>query len=106
MRVLTSDSRGDGEPVLSAVGALQFDVVQYRMTHEFRSPVLFTELPFTTARIIEAKDAPLLRAHRGCEVVQNSEGRVFALFTDEWRVRSFERDNPDVRLEQLVATSD
>ncbi|WP_380172961.1 peptide chain release factor 3 [Kineococcus sp. DHX-1] len=106
VRVLTSDSRGDGEPVLSAVGALQFDVVQYRMTHEFRSPVLFTELPFTTARIIEAKDAPLLRAHRGCEVVQNSEGRVFALFTDEWRVRSFERDNPDVHLEQLVATSD
>ncbi|RYD25707.1 MAG: hypothetical protein EOP86_26955 [Verrucomicrobiaceae bacterium] len=33
----------------------------------------------------------------------DQEGR---LFTDEWRVRSFERDNPDVRLEELVATSD
>ncbi|WP_328293267.1 peptide chain release factor 3 [Kineococcus sp. NBC_00420] len=106
VRVLTSDSRGDGEPVISAVGALQFDVVQYRMTHEFRSPVLFTELPYTTARIIDAEDAPLLRAHRGTEVVHNADGRTFALFTDEWRVRSFERDNPDVRLEELVATSD
>ena len=105
VRVLTSDSRGDGEPVVSAVGALQFDVVQYRMTHEFRSPVLFTELPYTTARIIDAADAPLLRAHRGTEVVHHTDGRTFALFTDEWRVRSFERDNPGVRLEELVATS-
>jgi peptide chain release factor 3 len=75
------------------------------MTHEFRSPVLFTELPFTTARIIDAKDAPLLRAHRGAEVLEHADGRTFALFTDEWRVRSFARDNPDVRLEELVATS-
>jgi len=106
VRLLTSDTRGDGEPVLSAVGALQYDVVQHRMTHEFRSPVLFTELPFTTARIIRREDAPLLRAHRGCEVVENIEGQVFALFTDEWRVKSFLRDNPDIELTELVATSE
>ncbi|MGI4896236.1 MAG: peptide chain release factor 3 [Janthinobacterium lividum] len=105
VRVLTSDLRGDGEPILTAVGNLQFDVVQHRMTHEFRSPVLFTELPYTVARIIDADAAPLLRAHRGTEVVGHADGRTFALFTDEWRVKSFARDNPDVRLEELVATS-
>ncbi|GAA3598170.1 peptide chain release factor 3 [Kineosporia mesophila] len=105
VRVLTSDSRGDGEPVLSAVGVLQFDVVQHRMTHEYRSAVVFGELPFSTARIIDPADAPVVRGHRGTEVVSNAEGRFFALFTDEWRVRSFERDNPGVKLQELVVTS-
>jgi len=105
VRVLTSELRGDGEPILSAVGGLQFDVVQYRMTHEFRSPVLFSELPYGTARIIDAADAPLFKARRGVEVVQNNEGTTFALFSDEWQVKSFVRDNPDVRLQELVAAS-
>jgi len=105
VRVLTSEVRGHGEPVLSAVGSLQFDVVQHRMTNEYRSPVEFTDLPYTTARIIDPADAPLFRNHHGTEVVENADGRTFALFTDIWRVRSFERNNPGVRLEELVATS-
>ncbi len=106
VRVLTSDSRGAGEPVLSAVGSLQFDVVQHRMTNEFRSPVLFTELPYTTARIVSAADAATMRSSvRGIEVLQNNEGVWFVLFSDEWRVRSFERDHPELKLQALVATS-
>nr|WP_269329753.1 peptide chain release factor 3 [Kineosporia babensis] len=105
VRVLTSDTRGHGEPVLSAVGALQFDVVQHRMTNEFRSAVTFTELPYTTARIVNAADAPKLRARRDIEVLEDSDGLLFALFSDDWRVRNFERDNPEVKLEKLVATS-
>jgi peptide chain release factor 3 len=107
VRVLTSDSRGAGEPVLSAVGSLQFDVVQHRMTNEFRSPVLFNELPYTTARIVSAADAATMRSSvRGIEVLQNNEGHWFVLFSDEWRVRSFERDHPELKLQALVATSD
>ncbi len=105
MRVLTSDSRGHGEPVLSAVGSLQFDVVQYRMSNEFRSPVTFNELPYTVARIVAAADAPLLRAKRDVEVLEDADGTMFALFTDEWRVRGIERDNPGLELQKLVATS-
>ncbi|MBT0773665.1 peptide chain release factor 3 [Kineosporia sp. J2-2] len=105
VRVLTSDSRGHGEPVLSAVGSLQFDVVQYRMTNEYRSPVVFAELPYTTARITDADGAAVLRAKRGVEVLEHADGRLFALFSDEWRVRGIERDNPGLHLEELVATS-
>nr|WP_269810643.1 peptide chain release factor 3 [Kineosporia rhizophila] len=105
VRVLTSDSRGHGEPVLSAVGSLQFDVVQYRMSNEFRSPVTFNELPYTVARIVAAADAPLLRAKRDVEVLEDADGTMFALFTDEWRVRGIERDNPGLELQKLVATS-
>jgi len=105
VRLLTSDTRGLGEPVLSAVGVLQFDVVQYRMTHEFRSPVVFNELPYTTARIVAAADAALLRSKRDVEVVEHASGEMFALFTDEWRVRGIERDNPELKLQKLVATS-
>ncbi|GAB6902079.1 peptide chain release factor 3 [Kineosporia succinea] len=105
VRVLINDAHGLGEPILSAVGALQFDVVQYRMTNEYRSPVRFTELGFTTARLIEPDVLPILRTKRDVEVVENADGQMFALFTDEWRVRGIERDNPGIKLQPLVATS-
>ncbi|WP_369070522.1 peptide chain release factor 3 [Kineococcus terrestris] len=104
VRLLTSTRRGEGEPVLAAVGDLQFDVVRHRMEHEFRSPVVLDELPYSVARVVDAEAEQLLRADRAAEVAAARDGTLFALFSDVWRVRAFARAHPEVRLDELVAT--
>ena len=50
VQVLRSDLRGDQTPVLAAVGPMQFEVVEDRMTNEFNAPIRFSRLDYQVAR--------------------------------------------------------
>ena len=57
VQVLRSDLRGDQNPVLAAVGPMQFEVVEDRMTNEFNSPIRFSRLDYQVARRTDAAGA-------------------------------------------------
>lgn len=103
VQVLRSDLRGDQSPVLAAVGPMQFEVVQERMTNEFNSPIRLSRVDYSVARRTDAEGAVALAGKRGTEVLQRSDGTYLALFVDQWRASSTARDNPDVLLEALPA---
>lgn len=103
VQVLRSDLRGDQSPVLAAVGPMQFEVVEDRMTNEFNAPIKFSRLDYQCARITDAEGAAALAGKRGCEVLQRSDGTHLALFTDQWRANVTKRDNPGIMLEELPA---
>ncbi|MCD9197458.1 peptide chain release factor 3 [Aeromicrobium wangtongii] len=103
VQVLRSDLRGDQSPVLAAVGPLQFEVVEERMTNEFNSPIRLTRLDYQVARRTDAEGAQELRGFRGCEVLQRTDGTYLALFIDKWRANNAAREHPDVLLEELPA---
>ncbi|GAA4752550.1 peptide chain release factor 3 [Nocardioides endophyticus] len=103
VQVLRSDLRGDQSPVLAAVGPMQFEVVQERMTNEFNSPIRLSRLDYQVARRTDAAGATALAGKRGVEVLQRSDGTYLALFVDQWRAGTTARDNPDVMLEALPA---
>jgi peptide chain release factor 3 len=103
VQVLRSDLRGDQSPVLAAVGPLQFEVVEDRMTNEFNSPIRLTRLDYQLARRTDAVGAQDLRGARGCEVLQRSDGTYLALFIDKWRAGNIARELPHVMLEELPA---
>ena len=103
VQVLRSDLRGDQNPVLAAVGPMQFEVVEDRMTNEFNSPIRFSRLDYQVARRTDADGAAALRGMRGVEVLQRSDGTHLALFVDQWRAMVTARDNPDIMLEALPA---
>ncbi|GAA4694641.1 peptide chain release factor 3 [Nocardioides conyzicola] len=103
VQVLRSDLRGDQSPVLAAVGPMQFEVVQERMTHEFNSPIRLSRLDYQVARRTDAAGAAALSGARGVEVLQRSDGTYLALIVDKWRANTTARDNPDVLLEELPA---
>ncbi|MCW2787791.1 MAG: peptide chain release factor 3 [Aeromicrobium sp.] len=103
VQVLRSDLRGDQSPVLAAVGPLQFEVVEERMTHEFNSPIRLTRLDYQVARLTDADGALELRGVRGAEVLQRTDGTYLALFIDKWRANNAAREHPDVRLDELPA---
>ncbi len=106
VQVLRSDLRSSQSPVLAAVGPMQFEVVEHRMGGEFSSPVRLERLDYTVARRVQAQDVVALNGERGVEVLTRGDGALLALFTDIWRVRSVERQLPDVLLEPLVAAAD
>lgn len=103
VQVLRSDLRGDQSPVLAAVGPMQFEVVQERMTNEFKAPVRLSPLDYRVARRTDASGATALKVARGCEVLQRADGSHLAIFTDLWRATATARDHPDVMLEALPA---
>ncbi len=103
VQVLRSDLRGDQTPVLAAVGPLQFEVVEERMTNEFTSPIRLTRLDYQVARRTDAAGAQELAGVRGVEVLQRTDGTYLALFIDKWRANNTARDHPDVLLEELPA---
>jgi peptide chain release factor 3 len=84
------------EPVLAAVGALQFEVVKYRLESEYNVKTIMTYLPFSLARRIhgEADMIPRAQLPSNAKLVEDWDGRPVALFESEWSVRLAEEWNP------------
>ena len=47
---------GVESPIIGAVGVLQFDVIKYRLTHEYGVDIELEHLPFTIARWVAGKE--------------------------------------------------
>jgi len=105
VQVLINEARGDANPILAAVGPLQFEVAAYRMEHEFSAPIATDRLELSLARLIDTSDVPQVAHLNGVEIATRSDGVTLALIRDIWRVRSLERDHPDVTLTPLLAST-
>ena len=105
VQVLRSDLRGAQNPVLAAVGPMQFEVVLARMEAEFKAPVRLEQLSYTVARRTNDAGADVLSGVRQIEVLARSDGTHLVLFPDKWRVTTVARDHPDVMLEALPAST-
>ncbi len=91
--------RLEREPILGAVGVLQFEVIQARLKSEYRVNVGFDALPFHLARWIEGDALNLdkfeLSGRTTC--VLDVEDRPLVLFDSEWLLQMAQTDNPNVR---------
>ena len=92
------------EPILAAVGALQFEVAQYRLQAEYNVRTHLAPLPYTLARRVDADQAALKSAHwpSSATLLEDWDGRPVALFENEWGVRLAEEWNPALRLIDFV----
>jgi len=106
VQVLISEFRGDANPILAAVGPLQFEVAQFRMEHEFAAPMRLDRIDFSLARMVKPEDLAVVGASSGIEIVRRRDGAWLALMRDVWRARSFARAHPDVQLISLDASED
>lgn len=104
IQVLRSDLRGDQAPVLGAVGPMQFEVAEDRMTNEFNAPCTLERLNFSLARRTTPESVPTLARERNVEVLSRSDGELLALFSDRWRLQGVEKNHPDLVLEPLVVS--
>jgi peptide chain release factor 3 len=104
VQLLRSDRRGDGAPVLAAVGPMQFEVAAHRLEVEFKSPARLEHLPNTAERRLpDLSQRSIVDGGRGSEVLIRDDGAPLALFASDMVMRVMQRMNPELVLEPLVA---
>ncbi|AWB82270.1 peptide chain release factor 3 [Corynebacterium yudongzhengii] len=103
VQILRNDARGDANPVMAAVGPMQFDVMQARMEVEYNVETVTEPIPYSVARRTDADSAAELGRQRGVEIFTRTDGELIALFGDKWKLAFIERENPDLTIEPLIA---
>jgi peptide chain release factor 3 len=84
VKILSRAHDGGQEPVLAAVGPLQFQVAEHRMEHEFGAPLSTRSTPFAACRLIDEEQAAALDGLRGVEVARDLRETPFALFESRY----------------------
>lgn len=92
------------EPILAAVGELQFDVVRYRLQSEYDVETALTWLPFVTARWVSGP-GPLedLRLPYASRLVYANTGHAAVLFSSEWDLKYAKETNAAYRFDATRA---
>ncbi|MGD8859692.1 MAG: peptide chain release factor 3 [Myxococcales bacterium] len=84
------------DPILGVVGELQFDVLAYRLEHEYGAKVAMERLGYSYARWVDGAESPEdLRKARISLGVWDVDERPVALLRDDWELRRSQQDNPD-----------
>ena len=88
------------EPILGAVGELQFEVAKYRLESEYKVESRFTRLPYALALRVQGDRDQIASAHlpSNAKLVEDWEGRPVVLFESEWSVRLAQEWNAALRL--------
>ena len=98
----TDDFKRD--PILAAVGQLQFEVVQFRMLSEYGVETSLEPLPYSLARWVKGGWQALEKAGRifNTITVKDNWGRPVLLFKNEWGLQQVNADNPDLKLDAIA----
>jgi len=91
VKILARPHDGGQEPVLAAVGPLQFQVAEHRMEHEFGAPLSTRSAPFAACRLLDEGQAAALEGRRGVEVVRDLRDTPFALFESRYWLEQAEK---------------
>ena len=102
VQVLRHPDLGDQEPLLAAVGQLQFDVAAWRMEHEFGAPMRLAAASWAAARGTDDASVTKLRGLRDTAVYHRADGVPLALFRSEWVAKRAEADHPELTLTQIL----
>lgn len=103
VQILRNDARGDANPVMAAVGPMQFEVMQARMANEYNVETETAPVPYSVARLTDAESVAGLNRQRGVEVFRRTDGALIALFGDKWKLAFIEKEHPEFTLTPLVA---
>jgi peptide chain release factor 3 len=103
VQVLRDPEGNDAEPVLAAVGPMQFEVAVHRLTNEFGAPVELRPTAYRVARRTDEASAAELRRQRGVRVLARADGTLLALFESQMWLARLTDEHPELVLERLVA---
>ena len=103
VQVLRDPDMSDSAPVLAAVGQLQFEVFANRLDIEFGAPIEVLSSPYEAIRLTDSTSADRLRQIGGIRILERGDGELVALFESRYRLQRIESDNPELRLDHIVA---
>jgi len=86
------------DPLLAAVGELQFDVVRFRLETEYNTKTHLDWLPYKLTRWITSPTVALdrIKLPSTAKLVRDQLGNDAVLFQSAWDAKYYQRENPDV----------
>ena len=90
---------GGTKKIVGCVGELQFEVIQYRLLHEYGASVDFRALPFYKACWLTGKDAKKLEdfgKFKQTNTGEDKDGNMVYLAQSEWFLNTEITNNPDI----------
>ena len=104
IQVFKQTGHGIESVILGAVGALQFDVLEHRLKHEYGVDLRTQRLPHRHARWIAGQidDPGKLNLTSSTMIVEDKAKRHVLLFENEWSMRWAEEKNKGLRLEDIA----
>jgi peptide chain release factor 3 len=104
VQIMYSADEAKRDPILAAVGQLQFEVVQFRLQNEYGVETLLDPLPYSVARWVGGGWAALEKVGRlfNTVTVKDSWGRPVLLFRNEWNCNQVEGEHPELQLKTIA----
>ena len=90
---------GGNKKIIGCVGELQFEVIQYRLLHEYGASVQFNALPFYKACWITSTDHKKLldfTRFKQANIAEDKDGHLVYLAQSEWFLNTERNNNPDI----------
>ena len=99
VQVFYTTERARAEPILAAVGELQFEVTKYRLEAEYGVRTEWSRLPFTFARKVAGSRDAVAQAQlpSAARLVNDALDAPVLLFENDWSLRLAEEWNPALR---------
>src|SRR5215203_4470785 len=90
---------GGNKKIIGCVGELQFEVIQYRLLHEYGASVQFNTLPFYKACWLTSNDQgkleDFIRFKQG-NIANDKDGHLVYLAQSEWFLNTEKTNNPQI----------
>lgn len=86
--------------IVGAVGALQFEVIQYRLLNEYGAACRFAPMNFFKACWITSKDRKIIDEfirYKADNIAYDKEGNIVFLAESDWLLRKAIENNPEIK---------
>lgn len=90
---------GGNKKIIGCVGELQFEVIQYRLLHEYGASVQFNSLPYYKACWLTSKNPGKLEEFarfKQANIGADKDGHMIYLAQSEWFLNTEKNNNPDI----------
>ena len=90
---------GGNRKIIGCVGELQFEVIQYRLLHEYGASVVFNSLPFYKACWLASNEEKKLEdfaRFKQANIAEDKDGHMVYLAQSEWFLNTEITNNPDI----------
>jgi peptide chain release factor 3 len=104
VQIMYSSDAAKRDPILAAVGQLQFEVVQFRLQSEYGVETRLEPLPYSVARWVIGGWEALEKVGRlfNTMTVKDRFDRPVLLFKNEWNVGQVQGDHPSLELSAIA----
>jgi peptide chain release factor 3 len=100
VQMFVDESRAASDPILAAVGVLQFDVLLFRLRNEYNVDCSLDILPYKHARWTNITDSEIAeaKAKTDATVVRDMQGNALFLFRNDFNITYFQETCPKIPL--------